>query len=187
MVWFGSSYTSWLFMIIIIFVLLWLFLGGGNYEFIGIPIFPSDGRNNKEEINTTPILPLFISSEVNNPLKQSEGERICREVISRIYNKNFPRCRPKWLINPETGRRLELDCYNEELGIAIQYNDISHYKYPNHTNQSYRGFVNQVKKDNLKVELCDRNGVYLITVPYNVSKNKIEEYIKYYLPENIGI
>jgi len=36
-----------------------------------------------------------------------------------------------------------------------------------------------------KVEACDRNGVYLITVPYNVPEHLIKEYIIYYLPENV--
>ena len=32
--------------------------------------------------------------------------------------------------------------------------------------------------------MCDVNGVYLITVPYNVPHDKIKSYIQYYLPEN---
>jgi hypothetical protein len=115
----------------------------------------------------------------------SRGERICKETMERIYGVLFENIRPKWLVNPETKRCLELDCYNPELKIAVEYNGEQHYKWPNFTNQSYDQFINQVRRDALKVEMCDRYGVYLITVPYNVPFTKIPEFITSYLPETI--
>ena len=115
----------------------------------------------------------------------SRGEKLCCQTMERIYGVTFTSIWPDWLINPETGETLELDCYNDELKIAVEYNGEQHYKWPNFTNQTYQQFINQVRRDNLKVELCDRNGVYLIVVPYNVSPDKIPEFIMSYLPETI--
>jgi len=125
-----------------------------------------------------------VTNNNTNNIRCSKGEKLCREAIEEIYNKPFPRCRPNFLKNPETKRNLELDCYNDELKIAVEYNGIQHYKWPNFTGQSQEDFVKQIRRDKFKVETCDANGVYLITVPYNVPHEDIKNYIKYYLPEN---
>jgi hypothetical protein len=115
----------------------------------------------------------------------SKGERLCCKTMERIYGAPFPSVWPTWLVNPETGEKLELDCYNEELKIAVEYNGEQHYKWPNFTNQSYDQFINQVRRDTFKMNVCDKNGIYLITVPYNVPHDKIPTYIMSYLPETI--
>jgi hypothetical protein len=115
----------------------------------------------------------------------SRGERLCNDTIQRIYGVPFMNVRPAWLKNPESGERLELDCYNPDLQLAIEYNGIQHYVWPNFTGQSKKDFLKQVQRDRLKVELCDRNRVYLIVVPYIVEHDKIPEYIISYLPETI--
>ena len=233
----NASWVVWFIIIGIIIFILWIFVGGGNYEYVGlaplkigvdstkyvdeqvhgiiersdyhaekvsgIDITPSLPQNlNNLEFsnqptynnnttvlhNLTPITTTPITTtpfEVSKPgRKCSKGERICREVIEEIYSKPFPNCRPGFLKNPETKRNLELDCYNDELKIAVEYNGIQHYKWPNFTNHSQEEFVKQIRRDKFKVETCDLNGVYLITVPYNVPHDKIKNYITYYLPEN---
>lgn len=115
----------------------------------------------------------------------TRGERICKDTLEKLYGLPFKKERLKCLENPLTGRRLELDCYNEQLQIAVEYNGIQHYVWPNYTGQSYEDFIYQIQRDQLKVELCDKNGIYLITVPYNIPMKKIPDYIQYYLPENV--
>ena len=115
----------------------------------------------------------------------SKGERICCETMENIYGLPFKSIRPKWLQNPETGYNVELDCYNDELKLAIEYNGEQHYKWPNYTNQTYEQFINQTRRDTLKRQLCDKKGVYLIVVPYNVPHEKIPQYIISYLPESL--
>lgn len=115
----------------------------------------------------------------------SRGERICCQTMERIYGMPFKSTWPSWLRNPETGAGMELDCFNDDLKIAVEYNGSQHYQWPNFTNQSYEEFMNQVRRDDLKKRICDRNGVYLITVPHNVPHEKIPEYITLYLPETI--
>jgi hypothetical protein len=78
---------------------------------------------------------------------------------------------------------LELDCFNEKLGIAVEYMGQQHYKWCSFAKQTYSDFREQVKRDRLKKELCEKNNVQLIVVPYNVSHNLIHTYIIYHLPE----
>jgi hypothetical protein len=115
----------------------------------------------------------------------SRGERICCETMKRIYAVDFVTVRPDWLRNPTTGRNLELDCYNDELKLAVEYNGVQHYEFPNFTNCSYEEFIALVQRDKFKKEQCDKNGVHLITVPHTVALNKIPEYITSYLPETL--
>jgi hypothetical protein len=117
----------------------------------------------------------------------SKGERLCKQAIEEIYGKPFFCVRPDFLKNPETGRNLELDIYNDELKIAVEYSGKSHYVFPNSFHKTHQDFINQVRRDKFKVEQCDSHGVYLITVPYNVPLNltDIKKYITCYLPENV--
>lgn len=115
----------------------------------------------------------------------SRGERMCCQTMERIYGVPFTSTWPNWLRNPETDETLELDCYNDDLKIAVEYNGEQHYKWPNFTNQTYQQFINQVRRDTLKLDLCDKNGVYLIVVPYNVPYENIPSYIMSHLPETI--
>ena len=115
----------------------------------------------------------------------SRGERMCCQTMERIYGVTFTSTWPDWLRNPETGELLELDCFNDDLKIAVEYNGEQHYKWPNFTNQTYQQFINQTRRDTLKADLCDKNGVYLIVVPYHVPYETIPSYIMSHLPETI--
>lgn len=116
----------------------------------------------------------------------SKGEDICCRVLEELYGVPFVKSRPDFLRNPETGKNLELDCYNERLGLALEYNGEQHYRYPNVYHRSYEDFIKQVRRDRFKLDMCDANNVYLITVPYNVPHSKIRDFIIYYLPENVA-
>ena len=105
----------------------------------------------------------------------SAGERECRRVLEQYFGLDFPSVRPKWLRNPETGRCLELDCYNEELGVAIEFQGIQHYHYPNKYHSTVDEFVAAKARDELKREMCDEHGVFLIAVPYK--EKQIEQFI----------
>lgn len=114
----------------------------------------------------------------------SRGERKCKETLESIYGVPFVTVRPNWLKNI-TGYNLELDCYNEELKIAAEYNGEQHYVWPNFTRCSFAEFQELRARDERKRELCDRNGIYLIVVPYKVAHNKIYDYIISRLPETL--
>jgi hypothetical protein len=116
---------------------------------------------------------------------ESRGESLCRQILERTYNKPFPTCRPDFLINPKTMYNLELDGYNQELGIAFEYNGIQHYVYPTKFHKTEEEFIDQVKRDQFKREACSKSGIYLITIPYEIPHAKIPQYIEYNLPENV--
>jgi hypothetical protein len=104
--------------------------------------------------------------------------------LERHYNKPFGKTRkPAFLLNPETNKHLELDCFNAELGIAVEYNGVQHYEHPNYTKQTLEQFLEQRRRDLFKKKQCDANGVYLITVPYTVKLHEIEDFILSHLPE----
>lgn len=107
----------------------------------------------------------------------SKAEVASRNWLEHTFGVKFPATYPDWLINPETGRKLELDCYNEELGIAIECNGVHHYVWPNWTGCTYEKFLQVVRKDDYKRNLCERKGIIFITVPYNVKNSKIGDFL----------
>jgi hypothetical protein len=142
--------------------------------------------NEEKEIDLTPTLPDEFCGEtrhVDGGKFVSKGEQICRETMEKIYGVPFINTRPKWLKNPTTNRNLELDCYNDKLKLAVEYNGIQHYKWCSFAKQSYSDFREQIRRDRIKVDLCEQHGVYLIVVPYNVTLSQIPTYIMYHLPE----
>ncbi len=143
----------------------------------------------EEHINLEPELPPTFLSEpsVGDPsgINRTKPEKICRDALEKIYKRKFSRVHPEWLRNPESNRKLELDCYNDELKIACEYNGPQHYVWPNHFPMTREQFLAQNRRDNFKINRCDEMGVYLITVPYNVPNDLIPDYINHYLPHNV--
>jgi hypothetical protein len=113
----------------------------------------------------------------------SKGEAECRRCAEEIFGTKFKKGFPKWLISDKK-RQMEIDVYNEKLKIGIEYNGEQHYNPKSSLHKNKKDFENLKRRDILKRELCDKNGVYLITVPYTVPLNQIKDYILYYLPEN---
>lgn len=143
-----------------------------------------------ENIDLTPNIPddlydLSVGKMRHGKGFVSKGQRICCDVLSKFYDgEMYQNYYPSWLKNPETNRLLELDCYNKKHKIAVEYSGIHHYVHPNYTKQSKEDFEKQLRRDRLKLDLCDKNGVYLITVPYNIKHCDIEKFIISQLPQN---
>lgn len=114
------------------------------------------------------------------PPKESSGERECRRVLQKIFNKPFKNCRPDFLLNPVTGGRfnLELDCYEESLKLAVEYNGVQHYKYVPYFHKNKEAFYNQMYRDDMKRRICRENRVNLIEVPNTVKVGDIEGFIR---------
>ena len=112
--------------------------------------------------------------------RQSKGEIECRRVLEELfYPRKFPSERPDFLKNPVTGNNwnLELDCYNRELRLAVEYNGVQHYKYNKMMHRSHDHFLNQKYRDDMKMRMCKDAGVNLITVPYNVKNEDIRNFL----------
>lgn len=186
--WALLSITTWFYFIIFIVIILWIFLGRGNYEFVGLRNYLKETLKIEEEdedVDVTPLIPQLPPAKILPKRRGSKKEELCRNILEEIYGIPFPNKRPNFLKSTETNRDLELDCYNEHLGIALEYNGIQHYVWPNFTGQSKENFIKQVRRDQYKVNQCDLNGVYLITVPYNVPADELRSYIEWYLPERV--
>jgi len=104
-------------------------------------------------------------------------ETYCCKVASDIFGVEFKKIRPDFLKSTETNRNLELDCYNDEIKVAIEYNGIQHYVYPNIFHKDKKSFLRYIRNDDYKRRMCDLHGVYLITIPYTIKKDKIKSYI----------
>ena len=139
-------------------------------------------RSNKRNIN--------YSSAKNNALyneqtlskynpRESKGENECRRVLEKFFNLPFKKARPDFLRNPVTGNfhNLELDCYNDRLKLAVEYNGIQHYQYTPYFHQSKDSFYNQKYRDMFKRQRCKEENIELIEVPYTVKVHDIESYL----------
>lgn len=145
-------------------MILFLILTGGVLVFLFYQLF-----QNPTQIN-------FFDSPPS-----SDGERRCREWLQNYFNLPFTRVRPDWLKNPKYGRNLELDCYNESLMLAVEYNGRQHYSVVPQFHKNGRKDLNYSKyKDALKKQLCAKHGVHLIVVPFTQFYN-----IEHFLEEKV--
>lgn len=109
-------------------------------------------------------------------------ENRCIKFLEDLTNYKFVKQRHSFIKN-KINKSLELDGYNDELKLAIEYNGEQHYKIIDFFHRN--GIVDllkQVENDKIKQEKCTENGVYLITVPYytnNLEKFIRNEYEKY--------
>ena len=115
--------------------------------------------------------------------KDSKGETECRRVLEARFGKSFAKTRPDFMKNSVTGSNLELDCYNPQLKIACEYHGVQHYKYTPFYHRDKQHFYNQQYRDKETKELCAKNGILLIEVPYTVKIPDIEQYILQRLPK----
>jgi len=108
----------------------------------------------------------------------SSGEFRCKEFIEFFFQKSFQKIRPDFLKNPVTGENLELDLYNDELKLAVEYNGAQHYHYNSfmHKNSKDR-FQNQQYRDLIKKDLCAKEGIRLIVVPYTIETDEIAAFL----------
>jgi hypothetical protein len=140
-------------------------------------IFSSLSNFNKNNSNFNKNNNSFNNS--NNDFKQSKGEVECRRVLETLFNRLFKSQRPDFLRNPVTGGNfnLELDCYNSDMKLAVEYNGIQHYKYNPYFHRNNEHFMNQKYRDDMKRRICKEHGITLIEVPYTVKLPDIKNFI----------
>lgn len=137
-------------------------------------------QNNKENIRNNTINRSYDPYRDSTAITpgESKPERECRRVLESIFNVPFNKCRPDVLRNNITKNyNLELDCYNADLRLALEYNGQQHYKYIPYFHKNKEAFHNQQYRDELKRRICKEKGIRLIEVPYTVKLKDIEKYI----------
>jgi len=110
---------------------------------------------------------------------QSNSEAIAVSELERLTGIKFPTVNPPWLKwhNPFTRRTttLELDGYNKDLGVAIEFSGPLHTKwFPN--TESYKSYLTRVLKDKAKKETCAANGVCLIVLDMSLPRRHYRDY-----------
>lgn len=93
------------------------------------------------------------------------GEETCRRIFKEIFEVDFPKVRPFWLINNKTGRKMELDGFNRDLKIAFEYNGLQHYSVVNLFHMSDDDLKRSIERDRLKEKLCKEWNITLVVVP----------------------
>jgi hypothetical protein len=113
------------------------------------------------------------------PKGGSKGELECRRVLENLFKAPFANCRPNFLSNHVTGGKynLEIDCYNNEMKLGVEYNGVQHYKFSPYFHTSNDAFMNQKYRDDMKRRKCQDNNVTLIEVPYTIKHKDIEGHL----------
>lgn len=106
----------------------------------------------------------------------SIGEIVALHSCNYLFDKEFKKIRPVWL-KSKSGYRLELDMYNKELGLAVEYNGIQHYKYLDYFHKTEEEFEKRLDDDKIKIQKCEEHNIKLIVIPYTVTCDKICKYI----------
>ena len=61
------------------------------------------------------------------------------------------------------GSRLSLDFYNANKKIAIEVQGAQHLKYVKHFHKNKLKYLDQLKRDQKKLDFCEINGIKLVT------------------------
>jgi hypothetical protein len=109
--------------------------------------------------------------------KISKGEQICKDILEQLFDKEFVSIRPDWLKNPETGRNLEIDCYNEELKLAVEVSGKQHYQHVKHFHKTQEAFYKQMERDTYKRRKILERGLTFIEIPNTVKHNHIYPFL----------
>ncbi len=105
------------------------------------------------------------------PYCRNKNEEECRSIFESIFKEKFPKKKPKWLKVLENVRNLELDGFNENLGIAFEYDGGQHF----YSVKWWGGeeYLKEIKeRDLLKNKICKEKGITLIRIPYSVQNKK---------------
>ena len=104
----------------------------------------------------------YSSQQNTTKKRESAGEKECRRVLQKIFKKPFPSIRPNFLKNTviNSGKNLELDCYNHQLKLGAEYDGRQHHVNTPHWHETKADFQNQQYRDFVKDVKCKENGVF---------------------------
>jgi hypothetical protein len=93
------------------------------------------------------------------------GEAIMQEMIGLMCTSDdlLYNARPKFLINPRTGERMEFDCYFFKLGVAVEFDGPQH-DGPTELYPDEEAAKQQQERDMLKRKYCEDRVINFITI-----------------------
>lgn len=170
-----SKWWIYVAVLLIITIALWRKYTGkkGKWSALEANSFLSGKRNQVVDDLNVPI----ITTNLRQQNTESRGETACRAHLQFRFGVPFVKVRPSWLVNPKSSARLELDCYNDKLKLAVEYNGKQHYQYVERFHKSTLDLRNQKERDRIKRSVCRKRGIDLIEVPYTVEIEDIPNYI----------
>ena len=126
----------------------------------------------REAKRIIPNFPSFPLLQRDNKEKQNEDKESEQEIIYKFMTKLFPKSefhniKPKWLNN------TPLNCYSEELMIAVEYHDDSFYMWPNSKHKNQKEFESSLHLEREKQRLCSEYNICLIIISHLVTKNEL--------------
>jgi very-short-patch-repair endonuclease len=167
--WESNGFTLLVIGSVIFFVICWI-----------LGLKPKKGRAGKLQDYIGDIL-------ADKPKKKrdtNKTENKCRQIVEDIFNQPFPSMRPDFLRNPASGKNLECDMMNSDMKLCIERNGEQHYKHVEHFHKSPDALKGQIERDKTKTVLLEKNGYTLISIPYTVHYDVLEQYIPHVLSKN---
>ena len=105
-------------------------------------------------------------------------ERICRAFFQQLFNKPFPKSRPRWLKNSR-GNQMELDGYCKDLRIAFEHQGEQHYSTKTQYIKSKEKLQKRKNDDKKKMQLCKKYRVRLFCIPELITRIDLQDLQKY--------
>lgn len=103
----------------------------------------------------------------------SEIAKKVYETIRKLFPHNIVLV--EWYVNYK-GQRLFFDVFIKDLGVLIEVQGRQHFEFVKHFHGSMEGFIEQKKRDNLKLELIEENK-RLCLARFNYDENITEELV----------
>ncbi len=102
----------------------------------------------------------------------SKGESKLRKVVKSLFPKETILYNDR-----KTLHGLEIDVYIPSIKLGFEFNGGQHYTFVKKFHGNLEGFYDQVKRDELKRDVCKHKGIRLITIKDNNEK-KIRQIVK---------
>ncbi len=95
-----------------------------------------------------------------------------REILARVFDGFAAQYNvsPRWLVNPETNRRLKLDVLYPDIGVAIRFQGLQ--GRGRRQRPSLEEEQQQKVRDTARVALCDAHGISLVGIDCVTSEPK---------------
>lgn len=110
-------------------------------------------------------------------VRDSKLELLTKNHLETIFQKPFFKIRPEFLKNESSGRNLEIDLFNKELGLAVEIQGIQHYKFSPRFHLTPQQFLEQQQRDQKKALKCREYGIKLIEVPYYIKERDLYQFL----------
>lgn len=132
----------------------------------------------REIIRRGDILHRNDSCPACSTMNNSRGEKRILEILEKLrikfeIQKSFDSCR-----FPDTGAKAKFDFYIPDKNILIEYNGIQHYEAKNSGWNTEEALVERQKKDQFKINWCQKNNISLLIIPYTDFDILDENYFK---------